>query len=325
MAKGIDRRSLIQGATAGAIMAMLRDEALAAATRGRGTKPVRKAFATNQTVTTLIPGRLHRIGCTVRTERLSWLPADINAYEPLNAYVLTDENNFILVDTGAAIMLPSIQKALRLAGDRKVWVYFTRNEADAIGNLGYVLGTCEQPTMLFGSAGGILEWVNDPAVSILEVRNFLGRIPVESARNGVSKKVDSFRFKFMDAVIKQMLMTQWAFEASTGTLFTACSFGWRHLGVAGGRPVIETATGLPDVDAVAREIAAKCNWMRESSFDERIAQLDEVFKDHDVQIIAPVHGCIIKGRAAVAAHLKLTKDALHAASKLPDTERMRYV
>lgn len=332
MSNGIDRRSVLQGASAAMIMALLRGEDVIAApdgspARARGALDAsgKRAFSANQTVTTIVPDRLYRIGCMVRAERLSWLPADIDAYEPLNAYLLTDNGNCIFVDTGSAIMLPAIRSALQIIGHRRVSVYFTRNESDTIGNLGYLLGTCENPTLLFGSAGGILEWVNDPAVSILEVRNFLGRIPVESARNGVVKDVGSFGFSFMEAVTKQMGMTQWAFEKSTGTMFTACSFGWRHASTVDAPTTIDSAANLPSVDVVAKEIAAKCNWMREASFQARIDQFEKVFKDHDVQIIAPVHGCVIKGRKTVAAHVKHAVSAMHAASKLPDTERLRYV
>ena len=325
MSNGIDRRNVLKGATVGMIMAMLRGGDALARAPGALTSTGKRAFAANQTVTELIPNRLYRVGCMVRAERLSWLPADLDAYEPLNSYLLIDNDNIIFVDTGSAIMLPAIQSALELVGERKVWVYFTRNENDTIGNLGYLLGTCQDPTMLFGSAGGVLEWVNDPAVSILEVRDFLGRIRVESARNGVAKTVGSFDFKFMEAVTKQMGMTQWAFEERTGTMFTACSFGWRHASDVDASTIIESASNLPSVDTVAKEMAAKCNWMREATFPERIAQFEKVFKDHDVQILAPVHGCVIKGRQAVKAHVKHAVSAMHAASKLPDTERLRYV
>ncbi len=326
MSKGFDRRDVLKGASAGMIMALLRgNDAHAARRPGALSESGTRAFAANQTVTALIPDRLYRIGCVVRAERLSWLPADLDGFEPLNAYLLLDDENAIFVDTGSAIMLPAIKSALEIIGERKVYVYFTRNEADTIGNLGYLLGTCENPTMLFGSAGGILEWVNDPAVSILEVRDFLGRIPVESARNGVSKRIGATDFTFMEAVTKQMGMTQWAYESSTGTMFTACSFGWRHLAAADGSTTIESAANLPSVDTVAREMVAKCNWMREAEFQERIELFEKTFRDRDVQILAPVHGCVIKGRQVVKAHVKHAINAMHAASKLPDTERLRYV
>jgi flavorubredoxin len=320
---GINRRVVHKGATAAAIMAVLRGENTVAATQRHpnGTLP----FAGNQTVTTLIPDRLYRIGCVVKAERLSWLAEDLNAFEPLNAYLFTDNDNCIFVDTGSAIMLPAIKSALDIIDGRQVRVYFTRNEAETIGNLGFILGTCENPIMLFGSAGGILEWVNDPAVSILEVRNFLGRIAVENARNGVEQDIGSFGFKYMEAVTKQMGMTQWAYEKSTGTLFTACSFGWRHLSAVDDPTIVESGSNLPSVDAVAREMVAKCNWMPEAVFPERIEAFQKVFQDHDVQMLAPNHGRVIRGRKAVAAHVDLAVKAMHAASKLPDTERLQYV
>jgi hypothetical protein len=282
-------------------------------------------YAARQTVTTLVPNRLYRIGCLVRAERLSWLPADLDAYEPLNAYLLMDSDNAIFAELGLPVALPAIKSALRMIGERKVWVWFTRNEPDCIGNMGYVLGTCERPTLLYGTGGGVLEWVNDPAVAITEVRNFLGRIPIESARNGVSKAIGSFGLNFMDAGVKQMFLTQWAYEASTGTMFTSESFGFRHAAALDSPTVIESSKGLPSVDTVAKELVSRFNWMREANYPEIIDRFEQIFKDHDVQILAPVHGAVIKGREAVAAHVKLATAALRVASKLPDTQRLRYV
>jgi hypothetical protein len=65
--------------------------------------------------------------------------------------------------------------------------------------------------------------------------------------------------------------------------------------------------------------------MREANYPEIIDRFEQIFKDHDVQILAPVHGAVIKGREAVAAHVKLATAALRVASKLPDTQRLRYV
>ncbi len=329
MSNSVDRRTVLTGATAGMVMAILRGEHALAAAPGRLPGALnasgKRAFAGNQTVTTLIPDRLYRIGCMVRAERLSWLPGDLDAYEPLNAYMMVDKDNVVFSELGAPIMLPAMKSALDMVGDRKVWVYFTRNEADCIGNMGYVLGTCASPTLLFGSGGGILEWINDPAVSMLEVRDFLGRIPIESARNGSSRKVGTLNFDFFEAGSKQMILTQWAYEASTGCLFTSESFGFRHAATVDSPTVIESARNLPSVDTVAKELVARMNWLRESDVESYVARFEGIFKKYDVQILAPVHGCVIKGRDAVAAHVKLASAAMRAASKFPDTERMQYV
>ena len=335
--QGVDRRTLLKGSTAAMVMALLRGEsaeaASASAPGGAAARSTAAAgavgdrvFSANQTVTTLIPDRLYRVGCVVRAEQLSWLPADLDAFEPLNAYVLMDQDNFLFQEMGSPVMLPAIKSALDLIGNRKVYVWFSRNEADCIGNMGYIFGSCPQPTLLFGAmAGGILEWINDPAVEITEVRDFLGRIPIESVRNGVKRKLGAFDLSYMDAGSKQMIMTQWAFDAGTGTMFTSESFGFRHLKGVNDSTVITSARGLPSVDTVAKEIVARFNWMREADYPEIIERFEKIFKEHEVQILAPVHGCVIKGREAVRAHVKLMTDALRAASKLPDTERLQYV
>ncbi len=337
MSSGVDRRVVLKGASTAMIMALLRGEHAAAGAAGASggsadkrtpgalNETTTRVYAANQTVTPVIPDRLYRVGCLVRAERLSWLPADLDAYEPLNAYLLVDDKDVVFAEMGAPVMRPAIESALSLIGDRKVWVWFSRNEADCIGNMGYILGTCSNPTLLFGSGGGVLEWVNDPAVAITEVRDFLGRIPVEAARNGMSKRVGSLNFRFMDAGSKQMFLTQWAFEESTGTLFTSESFGFRHASAPGSPTVIESASQLPGRDVVAKELAARFNWMRESNYPEITDRFEQIFKDHDVQILAPVHGAVIKGKKAVDAHVKLALAALHAAARLPDTERLRYV
>jgi hypothetical protein len=331
MPGGIDRRKVMGGASAAAIMALLRG-APAATAAGASRPPValdtggRRAFAANQTITTLVPDRLYRVGCAVRAERLSWLPGDLDAWEPLNSYVLTDREHCVFVDLGMPIARPAMESALEtLVGDRKTWLHYTRNEYDCLGNMGLVLGTCRNPTLLFGSAGGILEWINDPAVSIMEVRDFLGRIPIEEAKNDTSRSLGELRLDFLQGPARQMLITQWVYEQTSGCLFTSDFFGFRHAKEADAPPVIESARDLPSAEVVAREIVARMNWMREARFPAVIERLESLFATRDVRMIAPVHGCVIRGREAVAAHLQLAVKALRIAGSLPDGERLRYV
>ena len=332
MPSGFDRRNILKGASAGVVMAVLsgRDPAVASAGGGAPVVPPPTpapgaAFSANQTITELVPDRLYRVGCMVKAERLSWLAEDMDGYEPVNGYVLIDKDNAIFFEMGLPIARPAMAQAVeRFAPNRKVYVDFTRNEADCIGNMGYVLGTCPNPTLLYGTAGGILEWINDPHVSELEVRNILGRIPTESAKNGETKKIGEIELSFFDAGSKMMFMTQWAFEKSTGCLFTSDSFGWRHAPTLDTPLTVDSAKGMPSVETVARELAARMNWMRESTYPEIIERFESIFRENDVQMLAPVHGRVIVGREAVAAHVERAVAAMRAAAKLPDTERLQY-
>jgi hypothetical protein len=322
MSSSIQRRGVLGGLSAAAVMTLLRSN-YAAALEAQGSQ----AYGLRQAVTTLIPDRLYRIGCTVRAERLSWLAADIpGGFEPLNAYLLIDDDNAVFIDMGAPIMLPAIREAIEtVVGSRRVWASYTRNEADCIGNLGWVLGSCPSPTLLFGGAGGILEWINDPAVSIMEVRDFLGRVPIVESRNGTVNRVGELEIEWLDAGAKQMLMTQWAFEPKSGCLFTSDAFGFRHLRGADQRTIVDSARGLPSVDTVARELVARMHWMRGASYPDVLQRFESLFNERDVQMIAPVHGCVIRGRTAVRAHVRLMLEAMRRASELPSEEETRYV
>jgi len=333
MSSNIDRRDILRGAGVGVVMAVLSGvEPGLAAPAGKEAAPgsangatAGRAFSADQMITELVPGRLYRVGCVVKAERLSWLPQDLDGFEAVNSYVLTDKDNVVFFEMGLPIARPAMEQAVaKLVGNRRVYVDFTRNEADCIGNMGYVLGTCRNPTLLYGTAGGVLEWINDPHVSELEVRNFLGRVPIESAKNGETKKIGAMEFTWMDAGTKMMLMTQWAFEKSTGCLFTSESFGWRHIPTINSPVIVDTAASLPSAVTVAREMVARMNWMREAEYQPVIDRFVSIFKQYDVQMIAPVHGCVIKGREAVVAHVERAVEALKIASKLPDTERMQY-
>jgi flavorubredoxin len=275
-------------------------------------------FVDNQSVYELIPDRLYRVGCTVKAERLSWLPADLQAFEPLNCYLLIDGDLAFFVDTGMAISEPAVGLAMQeIVRERDIHVTFTRNEADCIGNLGFVLGTAEEPTLMFGGVGGILEWINDPSAAQLETRDFLDKVPVEQVASPTRNNYGDLTLRWLDAGVKEMFLTQWVFEEKTGCLFTSDTYGFRHLNSSQATPVIESVRNLPSVDAVAREFAERINWLPGSHYPEVIARLKSIFAELDVQMIAPVHGCVLKGRDVVAAHVDLSIKALEAAAALP--------
>jgi len=156
------------------------------------------------------------------------------------------------------------------------------------------------------------------------VRDFLGCIPIVEAKNGTSREIGALRFGWLEAGYKQMLITQWAYEASIGCLFTSHAMGYRHLASVDAPPVIDSPRNLPAVEAVTAEIARRMNWMRESDYPEVLERFQAVFRERDVQVLAPIHGCVIQGREAVARHVKLVAKALRAARKVVDAERARY-
>ena len=278
-----------------------------------------KARQAHQRVEALVDERLLRAGCVVDLDCLTWVPEDASGHEPLNAYVFLEDDRAVFIDTGPAIARPALEQAMDVVSNRATAVFPTRNEPDCIGNLGFVLGSASHPRLLFGGVGGILEWVNDPSVPQLEAKDFVGRVPIEPAENGTRSQIGSLHFRWFDAAVKEMWMTQWAYEASTKTLFTSDSFGFRHLRTPDEPVILEDTDELPEIDDVAREITCRINWLPGSSCDGVIARFASIFEELDVEIIAPVHGRILKGADVVTAHVELMIRALERATTFEPT------
>lgn len=260
----------------------------------------------------LVPGTLYRIGGVVPARDLTWTADSKTRWEALNSYLLTTENEAVFIDTGTRICEPQMEHAVReLVGDRSVWVFPTRNEPDCIGNLGLVLGLSEQARLLFGGGGGILEWINDPAVDEQISRGFLNRRQIVPASNGTSQEFsEEVRFHWMDAPVKEMFLTQWAYEERTRTLFTSDFFGWSHLETPDGPVVADGSDGLPGVDEIAEEIPHRFNWLPGAHCPEVLDAFEETVARHPIERIAPVHGRVISGREAVRTVVDATRSAL---------------
>jgi hypothetical protein len=262
-------------------------------------------------ITPLVPGLLYRIGSVVEADNLSWLPWDATGYEPLNCYLFTLPDTAVFVDAGPAISKPAIERALtELVGDRQLLVFPTRNEAECVGNLGLLLARGKDARLLFGGGGGILEWINHPDAPPAVTDNFLDVTPIDPAANGTSADIGPLHFDWMNAAMKEMFLTQWAYERTTKTLFTSDFFGWQHL-TAPGDPVVHTAADpSPDARVVADEIVNRINWLPGAHCPDMLDGFVRVMSEYDVEIIAPVHGAVLAGRDLVARSVDTAKAAL---------------
>ncbi|HEX3792493.1 MAG TPA: hypothetical protein VHW44_31815 [Pseudonocardiaceae bacterium] len=264
-------------------------------------------------ITPLVPGLLYRIGSVVPADHLSWLPWGATGYEPLNCYLYLLPDTAVFIDTCPAISAPAVRQALaELVGDRQLLVFPTRNEAECVGNLGLLLARGRDARLLFGGGGGILEWINHPDAPPGITDNFLGVTPIDPAANGTSTEIGSLHFDWMDAAVKEMFLTQWAYERTTKTLFTSDFFGWQHLAAAGD-PVLHTAAdSSPDAAVIAGEIVNRINWLPGAYCPDVLARFASVMSEYDVEIIAPVHGAVLAGRELVARSVDLANAALAA-------------
>jgi hypothetical protein len=262
-------------------------------------------------ITTIVPGLLYRIGTVVGADNLSWLPWDATGYEPLNCYLFTLPDAAVFVDACPAISRPAVERALaELVGDRQVLVFPTRNEAECVGNLGLLLARGRDARLLFGGGGGILEWINHPDAPPAVTDNFLDVTPIDPAANGTSTRIGPLHFDWMNAAVKEMFLTQWAYERTTRTLFTSDFFGWQHLAAPGAAVVHTAADPSPSAGTVADEIVNRINWLPGAHCPEIIDGFATLMSELDVETIAPVHGAVLSGRDLVTRSVDIALTAL---------------
>lgn len=254
---------------------------------------------------------LYRVGITVPLAKLTWAADLPGASEPISCYMLLAGDTAIFIDSGVKLMEAEVASAVsEVVGNRSLMVFPSRNEPDCIGNLGFLLGTGEDVSLLFGGGGGILEWIADPSADPLTDSSFLGTRTIVPASNGTNFRVGELEFEWMDAPVKEMFLTQWAYERTTETLFSSDFFGWCHQGQDSGDLSVTSIGELPSVAEIAAEIPLRFNWIPGAKLDEVIESFDRVLGSFPISIIAPVHGRPIVGPAVAAELIARTRSAL---------------
>jgi flavorubredoxin len=104
----------------------------------------------------------------------------------------------------------------------------------------------------------------------------------------------------------RILATFWVYDRVTRTLFTTDVFG--HTSVANQtEPVVRSS---PDEDDTTYELAkphvlAKFPWTSYANMDPIDEKLTAMFSERQVDIVAPMHGCILRGEALINKHLEI--------------------
>ena len=263
----------------------------------------------------LVPEKLYRLGGTVEADpRISWLPAGRDGYEPINAYLLLEGNRAVLIDTGVTLHGDLIVEQLRslLPPDPVLSIFLTRIEMDCISNLGRVGDSFPIESVHAGGASNPFDFFDDLEASAIGTRSArLERIKGD----GELALSDTRTLRVLKTKLR-LLSTTWAFDEGTGTLFTSDSFGYLGLAEASQEPL--SANGYkPSVESVFEHIVAKFDFLLAADPDDIRAGVAEIFERHDVQIIAPCHGCAVSGRELVKEHVRIVDEALSMCGKGP--------
>jgi flavorubredoxin len=260
----------------------------------------------------LSDGRLWQLGSSVKLPApISWLPTNTRGWEPVNAYLMLEDDGALLVDTGVRAHSGAVLRELvRLVGrDRPIDIFLTRFEQDCLGNVGQIFELANLRYVYAASAQmhpleffGEITARRTPEEIVAMFRRAQGAVQV-----GAERELEVVR------TMLRILATTWAYDSATGTLFTSDSFG--HVqGHSSDQRIARPGETTPR--QIRHHLLTKFDWAADMEDATAVANaVEDAFSKHTVRRIAPTHGCVIEGEDEVAWHVERVLDALHGRVK----------
>ncbi|UFN50097.1 hypothetical protein LPC08_05555 [Roseomonas sp. OT10] len=267
---------------------------------------------------------LHLLGGNVAIdERLSWYPAaEAGRHLPFNSYLLADAGSLLLLEGGVPAVFPAIAVqlgGLACAGQGPTRLAVTRNEPDCVANIPDLvrltgLRTVHSPglldTLQFFTAdtealreGSFLDTATE-----LQMLDF----GVACARVAPGDTVPVSAHRRLEAIQAplRVLPTVWYYERVSRTLFCSDSFSDETAATPGQRLLAGVAPHDALVARCLENFALKFDWLARSRLAPIIDQVEAIFDRHDIEVLAPSRGLVIRGAAAVRAKQSAMLEAL---------------
>lgn len=222
-----------------------------------------------------------------------------NGYEAVNVYVMLNNGRSVLIDCGSHLHRAGIMADMEQVLDGAVpdYIFLTHSELPHAGNIQMV--SEKWPNIKVITSNVLL-----PYIEILPV------LPLEqitAVTPGTTIEVGERRLVFVDALLKDQPGSQWIYDTQTKTLFTGDGFGYYQTEALCNRFSDEIEGGIRVDQFVPYHLRAFrfLRWVKPDRFN---ADVDKMFSNRDVAIIAPIHGSAI--RAEIPEHVARLKTAI---------------
>lgn len=256
----------------------------------------------------IIQGKLYALGGVAETSgSLTWVPEHETAPEPINAFLLTEPDEALMVDTGVAAHGPELvqQTQARIGPSTPLTVMFTRFEGDTLTNLGATMRHFALKAVVGGGVSNPFDFFDDlsPQEQIKEEHAF----DLTRMRAGEAVTIGGDRRIEILSTSLRNLTTSWLYDEGTKTLFTSDAFGYEPLPTNDRADlVIRDVPEQLDLERLHPRLFTKFDWMLLADPAVLIADLERVFTQFDVEVIAPTHGRVLVGKDVVRAYYDAT-------------------
>lgn len=248
--------------------------------------------------------------------RIWWLPvcqkAGVSGRETHvhnSPYVIIGEEKVLLYDTGLTRGWDTVSTFLdRLLGDRAVdYVVPSHSETPHSGNANRLLEKYPEAVV----AGDVRDWH-------LYFPQHVDRLQTFQA--GDVLDLGGEKFVFLEALLKDLVTTQWGYAVEGRVLFTADAFACMHhppvededrpVHRPGECALFASEFGyVPRSDQIAWIVVAAFYWARFKNVEELVPLFAAMVATYPTDLIAPAHGAVIDDMSVLPVIWKALSDA----------------
>jgi flavorubredoxin len=198
-------------------------------------------------------------------------------------YLIIGSEKTLMVDSGHGGHWPTVEEKLtRLLDGRKLdYLFATHPEMPHAGNVTRVIEAYPD-CQLVGD-------MRDLHLYFPESEH--GFVPKQV---GDSLDLGDRTFSFHEAIVRDLVNTQWGFDDKSGVLFVADGFGFAHYHGEGecGQLAEELANEITSEQVTFLNDAALA-WIRYTDLTPILARVDALVAELGVRAIAPAHGAVV--------------------------------
>lgn len=221
-------------------------------------------------------------------------------YEAINVYVLLNDDRPILIDCGSHLhrtpMMANLERVL--AGRGPEYIFLTHSELPHAGNISAVVQKWPQIKVMVSNV--MLPYIE--VLPVLPLEQMIQVVP------GSRLEFPGRILEFVDALLKDQPGSQWIYDHRSRTLFTGDGFGYYHSAETAHKFSDEIPGGIREEQFREYHQTAFrfLRWVQPDRFN---ADLDRMFANRPVDIIAPIHGYAIRGK--IDLHRERIKAAIN--------------
>lgn len=256
-----------------------------------------------------VSSSIYRLGSTIPLDgKVSWAPEEAGRFQPISCYLVLENAHATLVDSGPAAFRSIIVEQLRGLRPKGVplTAFMTRSELECSGNLAAIHEDNPVAKVIIG--GG-----QNPFDGYDQVTSGAGdsveRQALPNTSNAIAPLGKSQRLLMVPTRFR-ILTTYWLYDQVDRVLFSSDVFG--HTSQLPGQPAI--LSSLADDDSTRASIEShlftKYAWLKDARTKPIRDWLAGLFEQYPVEIIAPTHGRVLRGRDVVQKHYSIVMDIL---------------